>query len=330
VSATAEDALPRPTLDGLLPFYVLIDPLVGDYYDNDRDLSQCAGFPGLRLARSEAWGGRDIFLAEGDEPLVDAHLLPYLVPLDATDDALLDELIRAAVDEHRAALDGAPIQRYCVGALIETWMAPTDLMRRLQKMWTYPRPNTDNFTYLRFSERRVFEALMHRFEPAALARWLGPIARWHFLGRDFRWHTVDGEPERWYVDAGLGLRRTVDSARALEGAALHVGPRQHLFLRDLAAHARALADWQRAGRSVDAKAHELAWAGIDEALRQGLTRQPDKGAFAACWMRDPACAERDAIREALARSRAQGLPFAEALAEVEPPTSEEPHSRMPS
>jgi hypothetical protein len=308
---------PRPALRGL-PLYVLIDPYTADYPDHDIDLAQCTSFDCLRALRSDAWNGRDVFLADGDDPVAHVHRLPYLVSLKDADDALIDALTEAALAEHRAALDGEQ-QPYRIGALIETWMAPPDLMRRLQKMWAY-RPNADNLRYLRIAERRIFEGLTHLFDPAMLARWLGPIARWHFTGRAMAWLTVLGDADadgKWYSDTGFGMRRTVDPQRALEAAALHVSPQQHWRLRDHEAVSRALDDWQRQGRAIDAHAYELAWAGIDEAVRHGLAGPKDKGAFACRWMRNPACAGQSPVREALARSRTLEQPFAEVLAEIE-------------
>jgi hypothetical protein len=305
---------PAPLSDRLLPLFALIDPLFGDYEADGRDASQCAGYHALRKMREDAWDGREIFLAESDAPIIEAHLQPYAVSVAADDEGLIERLTRAAVEQQRAALAGPAPATYGFGGLIETWIAPTDLMRRLERMWTYPRPNRDHLTYLRFSEPRVLEALAHRLPPKTLARWLGPIARWHFLGRDCRWHTLIGEPH--YVDSGLGLRRTVAEDSILHDTALDLGPRDHLALLDLEAHARALADWQRGGRDVDTSAHTLAWAGINQARRRGLTSQSDKGAYAACWMRDNQCAEHEPVRAALARFRSHGEPFADVLDDI--------------
>jgi hypothetical protein len=310
-AAVSVDVQPPPLADRLPPLYALIDPLLADYEADGRDASQCAGFPALLEMRRDAWDDREVFLAESDAPIIEAHLQPYTVSVAANDDALIDRLTRTAVEQQRAALAGSAPAAYRFGGLIETWMAPTDLMRRLERMWTYPRSNRDRLTYLRFSEPRVLEALAHRLPPETLARWLGPVARWHFLGRDCRWHTLSGEPH--YVDSGLGLRRTVAEDSILRDAALELGPSGHLVLLDLEAHARALADWQRGGRAVDASAHALAWAGIDQARRQGLASQPDKGAYATCWMRDNQCAEHEPVRTALARFRSHGEPFADVL-----------------
>lgn len=312
-----------------LPLYALIDPYMGDYPEHGLDLSQCTTFDGLRAIREEAWDGRKVFIAEGDDPVAEVHRLPYIVDLSDADDRLIDALTTAAAEEHEQALAGE-VQRYRIGALIETWMTPIDLVRRLEKMWRY-RPNMHNFRYLRIADRRVFEALTYLFEPAAIARWLGPIARWHVFGRNLQWATIAGEADvegGWYSDSGTGMRRTVDPARALDSASLIVGTRQHWRLYDLETVSRALLDWQTAGRAIDADAYRNAWSGAREAARLGLKNAADKAAFSACWMRDPDCATRLPVSRALHLNKAGEMSFIDALAECESEL-DQPHGRRP-
>lgn len=307
----------KPAMRGL-PLYVLIDPYSLDYPEHGIDLATCTSFDSLRGIRRTAWAERDIYLAEGKDPVREVHRLPYLVSVAGTEEAMIDGLATAAVAEQRAALAGEP-QPYRIGALIETWMAPEDLMRRLEKMWAYPYKG-GRYRYLHIADRRAFEALVQLFDRATMARWLGPIARWHFLGRDFAWKAALGEADAdrgWYVDSGLGMRRTVARERALEGATLPIGPRDHLRLREQEAVSRALTRWQRAGRDIDDRAHELAWAGVQAAMREGLDEQEDKGAFACRWMADHGCAGHSPVGPALARSRIEARPFADVLNEME-------------
>lgn len=304
---------PRPALRGL-PLYALIDPYLGEYPDHAQGASECATFESLRGLRVRAWRDMEVYLAENDDPVADVHRLPYIVDLRDADDSFIDELIAAAAAEHRSALEGE-VPRYRIGAFIETWMAPQDLMLRLQKMWRYP-PHLHDFHYLRIADRRVFEALTHLFEPAAIARWLGPIACWHILGRDLGWRCIEGDAERWYTDSGLGWRRTVDAGRALDDASLIVSAQQHWRLYDLEAVSRALLDWQAAGRAIDGDIFEKAWRGAREAERLGLRDAEDKAAFAFQWIRDPDCASHPPVSLALQRSRDEGRPFSEILLDL--------------
>jgi hypothetical protein len=316
---TGARTMPRPALRGL-PLFALIDPYGGDYPSHSFDLSQCTSFDDLRSIRSDAWE-REVYLPEGDAPVTDVYRLPYLVNLEDATDASIDELTEAGLAEHRAVLGGDLSQDYRLGILIETWMAPADLMRRLQQMWTYPRPNTDNLTYLRIGDRRVVEALTHLFEPAVLARWLGPVARWHILGRNMAWITISGEADHnssWYIGSDFGMRRTVDPARTLENATLRVSAPMHWRLLDHEAVSLALVEWQRAGRAVDADAYQRAWAGARVATEEHRLDAPeDKAAFMFHWMRDPDCATRSPVAEAMRRSKAEERPFAEVLAQIE-------------
>lgn len=307
----------RPSLRGL-PLYALIDPYLGDYPEHGIDLSQCTTFDNLRTIRREAWNGPEVFLAEGDDPVAEVHRLPYIVDLSDADDSLIDTLTANAIAEHQSALEGE-IQNYRIGALIETWMAPLDLILRLQQMWRY-RPNIHNFRYLRIADRRVFETLVRTFEPAAIAHWLGPIARWHMLDRGMNWSAVSGEADsenHWYDDAGIGMRRSISSLRALEAATLNIGPKQHWRLYDSEAVSRALLQWQASGRTVNEDAYRKAWDGVQEAARLGLQEPADKAAFAFCWMRDPDCATRLPVSRALQLSGDNGDSFAAILAELE-------------
>lgn len=319
----------RPSLRGL-PLYALIDPYLGDYPEHGIDLSQCTTFDSLRAIRREAWNGPEVFLAEGDDPVAEVHRLPYIVDLSDADDSLIDKLTADAIAEHQSALEGE-IQSYRIGALIETWMAPLDLMLRLQKMWRY-RPNMHNFRYLRIADRRVFEALTRLFEPVAIAHWLGPIARWHMLDRGMNWSVIPGEADsenHWYDDAGIGMRHSVSSLRALEAATLNIGPKQHWRLYDSEAVSRALLQWQSSGRVVDEDVYRKAWDGARKASRHGMQEPADKAAFAFRWMRDPDCATRLPVSRALELNIAGEMSFVDALAEYESDI-DQPHGRGPT
>jgi len=307
-----------PALRGL-PLYALIDPYFLDYPEHGIDLAACCSFDSLRAARRSNWHGYEIYLAEGDDPVREVSRLPYLVSLADAEKSMIDTLAEAAVAEQRAFLAGDP-QPYRIGALIETWMAPQDLIRRLEKMWAYSYKGGGHHRYLHIADRRAFETVVHLFDTQTIARWLGPIARWHYLGRDFDWRPAQGEADSndgWYVDAGFGMRRAVAPERAMEGAVLQIGLREHQRLREGEAVSRALTRWQRAGRDVDAQTYELAWAGVQVAIREGLVQPEDKGAFAYRWMIDPDCAGCPPVGPALARSRLEARTFVSVLNETE-------------
>ena len=285
---SAAQALNRPKLSGL-PLYVLIDPYLGDVRDDGYNLAQITDIEVLHRVRCNAWDGRKVFHAPMKNPVISAYRLPYVVHIEENDYGVLDELVQMAINEHQSALNFTTYQRYRVGTIIETWMDPLDLMRRLEMMWSYHRP-VEGARYLRIGDRRVFEAITHLFTPERLARWLGPIAHWHVLARDFRWLSVRGDDENWDADSGHGWRRAVDTTRVLEGASLQFDGLQRRRMRDLEAVARALLDWQRANRALSIDTYHLAWSAVAAAGDHGLVEQSDKAEFAYHWMRAHDCA----------------------------------------
>ncbi len=301
-----------------MPLYALIDPYLGDYPEHGVDLSKCGTFDSICEIRKGAWQGCEVHLALGKEPVATVDRLPYVVDLSKASADQIETLTRVAREEHQSALDG-DTPRYRIGALIETWMAGSDLMRRLESMWRY-KHGIGGRQYLRIADRRVFEGLTHVLDARTMKRWLGPIYAWHFIGRSMRWMSVYGEASEgdlWYSDSGFGMRRTVPSARANDAATLMLGANQKWQLAEFETVSRVLLECQIRGGAPDADAYQKAWAGAREASRYGLSDAADKAAFVSRWMIDADCANRAPVNHAVQLANSHNGTFADALVAFE-------------
>jgi len=305
-----------PELAGLST-YALVDPYFGEYPDSGLDVSASTSFSGLARSRSDAWEGRFVQVAESTEPLIDPRRLPYLVYLEGAEDPLLARMIDAAFQEHQAVLTGQFAGIYRVGTLIETSLPPKLLMQRLERMWECT-PGIGTVHYVRVADRRVVEALAELVGQESFSRWLGPIARWHILARDFSWKTFRGAvDETTFPEEDCYARhRRLESQALVDTELVLSRESRRCFVGGLQAVSRALTIWQQHGHVPEAGMLARAWQGVKAAAKHGLESPADQAVFAYCWVRHADCAAHPSVAEALRRYRAGEQGFAEAWTEL--------------
>jgi len=193
----------NPKLSGL-PLYLLVDPYFGDPPSLDIDPQPANTFGALASLRQAAWQGRVVEVAAHSDPVIEPRTLPYLVALDGPSDPVLTMALQMAHAERDEAMEsGRGVAR--IGALLETALHPFRVMDRLQRMWVVSPHGTRR--YLRFSDARVFELLTHLFDAQELQAWLGPIAHWHYMARDARWHACDGAAAESLIEGEEAMYR---------------------------------------------------------------------------------------------------------------------------
>ncbi|HSI56888.1 MAG TPA: DUF4123 domain-containing protein [Ideonella sp.] len=280
---TADARLPAPDGTGPqlagLPLYLLIDPLFGEPPWLGIDAESAHTFDELAGLRSRGWQGRRVVLAQGAEPIIEAHRLPYLVALEGAQDLLFGRIAQAALAEQQEAVATGSGMTHISG-LLETSLDATRLMERLQHMWQVaPRGHS---RYLRISDARVFETLCHLFEPHELAPWLGPLAHWHYLARSGHWQRCDGAAAESLITDEAGLCRRTQCLEELASIrpSLHWAPERVMRLDDSRALSLALTRLQQGGVPVTAEHFVRGWDALAQARRAGLRHLEDQVAFA--------------------------------------------------
>lgn len=178
----------QPRLCGL-PLYLLVDPFFGEPSFVALQASKEDPLSIVLERRQNAWQ-RELFVASSSEHPIAPAALPYLVALHGADDEWLEVALDEAAHDHAQSLETG-FQKIRTGTLIESGLGGEVLMDRLRRMWTMLVSGQRR--HLRLGSPRVMELVFHSAAPQALEAWLGPIERWHHLGRDGQWHMVRGQ-----------------------------------------------------------------------------------------------------------------------------------------
>jgi len=234
----------RPSLCAL-PLYALVDPLFGEPPFVPLTVADDKSVSALLDSRQRAWQ-RPVTLAQKETPRVPSSALPYLVALDPDEDPWLAPLCAQALLEHGQGIQTGQT-RLRTGCLIESCLSPDALMACLETLWqvallTRPR-------YLRLACARSFELLACLAGEERLADGLGPIERWHALGRDGLWHCHLGRIERdEALDERLRHQRVARTESMLsQVSGWHLDQREQALLLEGELIAQTLDSLQREG-----------------------------------------------------------------------------------
>lgn len=268
---------PHPSLCGL-PLYALINAYAGEPSLLGAAI-YASSFDELRAKRAEAWGGRPIELAESDQPANDPLRLPYLVALEGPQDPLYAQLLEFAGQEAAAAAESGK-GVFTMGAFIETALPAQRLMLRLQEMWkgrVY-----GGKPYLQVADPRGFEMLAGLLGADVVAKWLGPIARWHVRQRDGHWASHLGLADESLIDAEEDFFRRTERLARFEQTPAHA-PIDFMQYRRLERYSvvvsKALTAAQAYTGHLPTHAHATAWEALDHALGRRISHPGDLQAY---------------------------------------------------
>lgn len=278
-------------------FYALVDPFFGEPPGLDCPSARQSTFNELAECRAQAWA-RPVWVATGQNPLIEPHRLPYIVQLE-TGDPLLAELDELARDEHQAALDGSTGAMYRLGTLIESSLHPKFVIARLQHMWVYHHRSPTR--YLRIGDRRVMEFLFNIVKRESIVDWLGPIKRWHILGRNFEWLSACGaETEVTLSENDIFIWQSILANTAESKPQLKLDDTEHAMLLQSEAVSLALTQLQQDRTVLDAAVYRRLPPALEETARHRFRSPHDSATFLVRYIADSECAAKQPMQAALA------------------------------
>lgn len=251
-----------------LPLYACVNPVLADYPQALPPELPKDDPETLTRHRTAAWHGARVMMQPVTAPsLIEAHRLTYLVAMEGLSDPLMTGVLHNALAEHAAALDGATFTPYRTGVLVESSLAPADLLERMAGMCRYTR-GTHPAAYLNWSDRRVAESMLALCSAATLSAWLGPIARLHVLARNGHWLHVSGHPdETQFGETELYRRSAILGDALTQRQGLRTSAQEHRALLALQTLSRVLLGWEREGHAITAATQRLARDAVEHAQR---------------------------------------------------------------
>ncbi len=210
-------------LDGVVPIFVLIDPMLGE------PIPMLGIEPDVdpRPIREQAWQRDVVQIALAQRCTLPRHQHPYLVALSGPHDPLLGLTLELAQDERQAAmadgLDGTGMGVHHIGGWLQSSMHPDQIAERIGALM---RVNTDCLTaatYLRLADRRVLGLLRHVAGDLRVAAQFGRLQRWVYLD----------------AHGKLATLRSVDE----DAVALRLDRPEWLVMEDGEALNRSMAQW---------------------------------------------------------------------------------------
>jgi hypothetical protein len=192
------------SLEAGVPVFVLVDPLLGEPLPIDPG-SGGGDMQSILMARREAWS-RDVqFIELASSIDLPAHLHPYLVELNGSQDPWLGATVEMAISEllatHADGLTGTGTSAHRIGGWIQSNKYLPLVARSLSEMMKVSTLAFTKARYQRLADRRVLDWLRLVVGDTRVAGQFLAVTSWSYLNPCGQLATLRGAP-----DSSSGLR----------------------------------------------------------------------------------------------------------------------------
>lgn len=271
----AGDGNPGQWIDPAQPVYALVDPIAGDVGPLAAISWGTEEADELIRSRDAAWHRSTWLVQTPRAAQLRPCAQPYLVMLTGIDDPWFDYLVELAQSELQQASTPAEsgVGAHACGGFLQSGASAEALAHHLSGLFRLAPGTCPGASYLRLADRRTLSLVSHAVGPKQLARALGPISQWVYLGVLGQWRRVCPDsptqplsfsPGQWgQMELGATIHPPISRliGEPSQIAAMRTGDESSVIASALEAARRAL-DWQPArhcGALTEGDARDLVF-----------------------------------------------------------------------